>query len=1033
MSTKRSAYFLKRNRFCFSFMLLFFSLISYSQQKGSIVGTVSNEKSERLEGVSVMVKGSQAGTTTDKNGNFALNAENDKTVLVISLSGFKTQEIPIKQGQPLKITMVSTYSSLDEVVVVGYNTQRRADLTGAVASVNAKDLIDLPPSSLATALQGRIPGAYISQVDGNPNSNAAIIIRGPLSINGGDPLIVVDGVPFQGTGFNFNNQDIESIDVLKDASAAAIYGYRAGGGVILIRTKKGNSGRVKVGVNSSIGVRQVANLPEELDRDNYLRAKEAFGYAVETIYGLKSTWPSLANTNWWDELYRKGTEHNHSLYLSGGTDKSTFYLSGNYASIEGTRIGNSIDRYTFRINSDHKVGKRFKIGQTLYLNYIKEDPNKFTPRGDVSYRNSPLIPVYDSTNPIGGWGKVSASPGFQGSNEVQFALGRYARNEVYEGLLTINFDAEIAKGLMFRTVFATGLTGSNNYFYDYRADIGFGPNAENFGKTITKRQNYIATYTLSYDRSFGKHAIKALAGYEARKSTYSDLQGLNSNPIVPIPQDFNLVQSTATASVSGRNSDVEDRVLSQFGRLEYNFNSKYLLTATIRRDGLASKFGPNNRYGVFPGVSAGWKISNEKFMENVRRISSLKLRGGYGLLGNSVGKDFAYSAAYGTGYSQDYNGGRLNSVNIINRLPNPDIKWESVATVNVGLDVGLFEEKLMINLDYYDRQTKDMIYGVGIAASAGLGADVPANVGQMNNKGFEFNINYRGNISKDFSYSVGFNGAHNKNRLVTINPELGKLFLISGGGINRSEPGRELSNFFGYKVLGIYKDDTSAASGPAIGGYHPVTGDLIYEDLNKDGVINADDRKYIGSPWPELTYGFTMKLGFKNFDLNAFFNGVAGAKLYNAFEQYQHIFVGDYNTSPMIFETSGFAGNGVTSKPRVGTITDYDKNQNWSSVNSYHIQNASYLRLRNVQLGYNLSPAILNKIKISSARVFVAADNVFTITKYKGINPDVGITTPLGSEATGTRIGDFLDRGVDNANFRYPVSRIISIGINAEF
>ena len=302
-------------------------------------------------------------------------------------------------------------------------------------------------------MQGRVPGAYISQVDGNPNSNAAILIRGPLSINGGDPLIVVDGVPFQGTGYNFNNQDIESIDVLKDASAAAIYGYRAGGGVILIRTKKGNSGRVKIGVNSSIGVRQVANLPEELDRDNYLRAKEAFGYAVETIYGPKSTWSSLANTNWWDELYRTGTEHNHSLSLSGGTDKSTFYLSANYSSIEGTRIGNSIKRNTFRFNSDHKIGKRFKIGQTFYGNFIKEDPNQFTPRGDVSYRNSPLIPVYDPTNPIGGWGKVSASPGFQGSNEVQFALGRFDEDEGYEALLSVNLDAEIVKGLMFRTVF----------------------------------------------------------------------------------------------------------------------------------------------------------------------------------------------------------------------------------------------------------------------------------------------------------------------------------------------------------------------------------------------------------------------------------------------------------------------------------------------------------------------------------------------------------------------------------------------------
>ena len=437
-----------------------------------------------------------------------------------------------------------------------------------------------------------------------------------------------------------------------------------------------------------------------------------------------------------------------------------------------------------------------------------------------------------------------------------------------------------------------------------------------------------------------------MAGYETRKSDFSRLQGDNFGPIVPLPQDFSLAQTSATASVSGGNSNVEDRVLSQFGRLEYNFNSKYLLTASIRRDGLASKFGPNNRYGVFPGISAGWRISEEKFMEKVRQVSSLKLRGGYGLLGNSVGRDFIYSAAYGLGYSMDYNGGRLNSVNIINRLPNPDIKWESVATTNIGLDVGLLNEKLMINFDYYDRRTKDMITAVGIASSAGLGTDVPANVGQMNNKGFEFNIEYRGNIRKDFSYSVGFNGAHNKNRLITINPDLGKLFLITGGGINRSEPGRELSNYFGYKVLGIYPDNASGAKGPTIGLYRPVAGDLIYADLDSNGVINANDRAYIGSPWPKLTYGLNLKFGFKNFDLTAFFNGVAGANLYNAFESFQHIFIGDFNTSPMIFETSGFAGNNVTSKPRIGTITDYDRNQNWSSVNSYHIQKSAYLRLR---------------------------------------------------------------------------------------
>ncbi len=993
-----------------------------------VTGTITNDKGEPMAGVSVTVKGTTDGAISDEQGNFTLTVQDENAILVISSMGFISQEVAAGRNRTLNIVLKTSDDSMNEVVVVGYNTQRRADLTGSVASVKTKDIMNLPASSLATALQGRVPGAYISQVDGNPNSSSSIIIRGPLSINGGEPLFVVDGVPFQGTGFNFNNQDIESIDVLKDASAAAIYGYRAAGGVILIRTKKGSSGKIKVGLNSSIGVREVVNLPSTLRRDDYIRAKEAFGFNVVDLYGPSTGWSSLPNTNWLDEMYRPGTEQNHTLFLSGGSDRSNFYVSGNYGKINGTRIGNSIERYTFRVNSDHKIGKRFKVGQTLYANLRNEDPNASTNQGDISFRNTPVMNVYDPTNPVGGWGK--SPKGFQGGNDVQGAIGNYTKNEGYEVLLTVNAEAEITKGLILRAVLGTGFNGANNYTYNYRADLGSVQSEETFSKYLSKIQSYIATYTLTYDRSFGDHHIKALAGYEARRSDSSDLSGFNRNPLVPIPQNFNLVQSATSAVLGGSNSGVGDRVLSQFGRIEYSYADKYLLTGTVRRDGLATKFGPNNRYGVFPGVSAGWKISEEKFMQDVRRISYMKLRMGYGLLGNSVGPNFAYSQAYGTGFSYDFGSGeRLNSVNIINRLANPDIKWESVATTNIGLDMGFIGDKLLVNLDYYSRQTKDMIYGIGIATSAGLGTTVFANVGQMSNKGFEFNIEYRGNLNKDFSYSVSLNGATNKNRLISLNPLLGRGFLTNGNlseahpedNVSRSEPGRELSNFFGYRVLGIYQDNAAGQKGPTInGGYVPVAGDLIYDDLNKDGEINAEDKAYIGTPWPKLTYGFNLKLGYRGFDFNAFFNGVAGAELYNGFETYQHIFHSDYTTSPKIFETSGFSGGGVTSTPRIGKIDDYDKNLNWASVNSYHVQNASYFRLRNIQLGYNFSSLLLNRLAISSFRLFVMADNLFTITGYKGINPDLGQ-------------GSFLERGIDNANYRYPVSRIFSVGVNAEF
>lgn len=996
-----------------------------------LAGKVTDQNNQPLVGATVQLKNTTRSTRTDENGNFSLEVgPND--IVVISYTGYTTQEIPVSGKSSLDVSLKISETSLSDVVVVGYGTQRRADLTGAVASVKAKDIVNLPATDLATALQGRVPGAYISQVDGNPNGGSSVIIRGPLSINGGDPLYVVDGVPFQGTGLNFNAQDIESIDILKDASAAAIYGYRAAGGVILIKTKRGTSGRVKVGVNSSVGMRQVFGLPTTLSRDEYINAKKAFGFNVEDLYGPQSGWSSLPNTHWFNELYRTGTEQNHTLYLSGGSDKSNFYMSGNYGKIQGTRVGNSIDRYTFRINSEHKVGKRFKVGQTLYGSFTKEDPNRATNQGDLSFRNTPLMKVYDDSNAIGGWGKTPK--GFQGGHDLQSAIGNYQRNQNYDVLLTINGEVEITKGLVFRAVFGTGLYGANNYFYEGRADLGQSITNESFNKYLNTGQNFIATYTLNYNKTFGLHSINALAGYEARRSNFSDLSGANRDPLVPRPQNFGLVQSVSTATVGGSNADVFDRVLSQFGRVEYSFNNKYLLTGTIRRDGLASKFGPNNRYGVFPGISAGWKISDEDFMQPVTAISSLKLRVGYGLLGNSVGRDFAFSPAYGIGYAYDFGSGsgsgRLNSVNIIDRLPNADIKWESVATTNIGLDLGLMQNKLLVNLDYYSRQTKDMLYNVGISRSAGLGIDVPSNIGEMSNKGFEFNVEYNNTLNKNFRYSVGFNGATNKNRLVSLNPELGKLFLNNGATseaqdyriTSRSEPGRELGNFYGYEVSGIYQ--TNATTGdkrPTINdGYIPVAGDLMYKDMNGDGEINADDRNYIGSPWPKLTYGLNLKLGWKSIDFTAFFNGISGVKIYNAFQTYEHLFFSDYNTTSKIFETSGFNGNGVTDVPRVGSITDYDKNLNWLSVNSYHVQDGSYFRLRNVQLGYNLATPVLSRLNISNFRVFVSATNLFTITKYKGINPDLGG-------------GSFLDKGIDNANYRYPVSRIFSLGINADF
>ena len=993
-----------------------------------VTGRVTSaEDGAGLPGVSVRVKNSTAGTVTNETGNFTLSVPDDATTLVFSSVGYLIQEANIAGLSTLTVSLAVDQQNLDEVVVVGYGTQRRRDLTGAVASVKGDDLKNLPVNDLTSALQGRVPGAFISQPSGAPGAGAQIVIRGPVSINGGEPLYVVDGIPFTGTGYSFNIQDIESVEVLKDAAAAAIYGAKAAGGVILITTKKGKSGQMRVSFNANYGVRNVLNLPQTLRRDNYIQAREAYGFDVVDLYGPRSGWSGLPDTDWFGEVFRQGKEQNYTVSLSGGGEKSRFYASANYNQIDGTRIGNWLNRYTFRINSEHQISKKLKFSEVLYAKYGREDPYSTTNQGDLSFRNTPVMKVYDPTNPIGGWGK--APRGFQGGHDVQSAIGNFQRNESYETNLAVTLDYEVIRGLNLRATLGTGLSGGNGYNRNFRADVGSAISNDEFGKNIYKNQAFIATYTATYDRTFGQHHVKTLAGYEARRSDGAGINFSNRDPLVAYPYSSDLVKNVNTAQVGYGEQDYVDRILSQFGRVEYAYADKYLLTVNVRRDGWGEKFGPNRKFGVFPGVSVGWKISDEAFMKSLPFVSFLKLRASYGLLGNRPDRNFAFSTNYAVGYGADFGAGRQSSVTLASKVPNPDIQWEEVATTNVGLDGAAFNNRLNFNLDAYSRQTRKMLYDVGLAPSAGLGNSVPSNIGQMSNKGVELYLEWKEKRG-EFSYSVGLNGAHNVNKLISLNPELGRQTLSDGyigqnsypqgRFVSRSEPGLPLGQFYGFQVEGIYPANaTSGEKRPTVGDYTPRAGDLIYRDLNADGKISDDDRTYIGNPWPKLTYGLNLTLGYRNFDVRAFFNGVAGSQLYNVFESFEHTLYSDYTTTAAVFETSGFNGNGVTDKPRVGKIDDLDQNGNWANISSYHVQNGSYLRLRNLQVGYSLPGVVASKLRMSSLRVFAMGDNLLTLTGYKGINPEIG--------------GGLRDLGIDNADYRYPISRLVSMGINAEF
>ena len=998
-----------------------------------VTGRVTDENSKPMPGVSILLKGTTNGTTTDGNGDFKISVPDASATLVFTFIGYVKQEILVGNKTNVNLQLVPDVGTLNEVVVVGYGTQKKKDLTGAVAQVKGEDLKNLPANDLGTALQGRVPGAFITTSSGEPGAGSQIVIRGPVSINGGDPFIVVDGLPFTGTGFNFNAQDIESIEILKDASAAAIYGAKAAAGVIIVTTKRGKAGSLKISANFNYGVRNVMQFPQTLRRDEYIKAKQAFGFDVVDLYGPQSGWSQLPDTDWFKEVYRQGKDQSYNVSLSGGNDRSTYFLSGNYTRLDGTRVSNGIERYTLRINSDHKISKRLKFSQILYTKMGVDDPNGTTNQGALSFRNTPVMKVYDPTNPIGGWGR--APRGFQGGHELQSSTGNFAQNKTYEINLAGTFDYQIIEGLNARATLGTGFGSYDNYFYNYLADIGTSISGNDFRKSMGKSQSYISTFTLNYDKAIGKHHFKALAGYEARKSDFSSMELSNRNALVEVPQSSDLVKDVNTAVSRSNQGNIYERILSQFARVEYAYADKYLLTVNVRRDGYATRFGPNNKIGVFPGVSAGWKISDEAFMKSIPFISFLKLRAGYGKLGNSPGFDFAFSGDYSQGFSADLsrNGGnRQSSIGLTTKLPNPNIQWEEVATVNVGIDGALLNNKLNFNLDYYVRETRKMIYPVGIPASAGSGSSVPFNIGQMTNNGFEFNLEWRDKMNNGLGYTVGLNGGFNRNKLISLDPSLERLQITSGGLVeihqgqpNRSEPGYALGQFFGYVVDGIYqKDAATTEKRPFIASndYVPRAGDLIYRDLNNDGKINEDDRAFIGNPWPKLTYGINLSANYKGFDVRLFFAGSYGNKIYNGYESMASTFFSDYTTTKAIFGTSGFNGNGVTDMPRVGTITDLDKNGNWGAISSYHVQNGSYLRMRNVQLGYNVSRTLATKMGMSSMRVFLMADNLFTITGYKGLNPEVP-----------ARDGSFLQLGLDNANQLYPMSRLVSMGVNLEF
>ncbi|QMU29057.1 SusC/RagA family TonB-linked outer membrane protein [Adhaeribacter radiodurans] len=1012
----------------------------------TISGRVVDDKGEGLPGVTVLLKGTTTGTTTDMNGTYSLSIPDENArngILTFSYVGFASSEVAINNRASVDVTLSPDLQTLSEVVVVGYGTQKRSDLTGAVASVKAEEVRNLPVRSVNEALQGRAAGVQVTRSSGQPVAQSDIVIRGIGSIGGMSPLYIVDGIRMS-AGNNFNLQDVESIEVLKDASAAAIYGAQAAGGVVLVTTKRGaNQEKININFSAYTGIRKPVNLVKLLNTQQYFQAKQAFG--VNT-----SGWGDpnqLPNTDWIDETFDSGKEQSYSLSMAGSSGKSNFYLSANYQREDGIRIDNWFERYGVRANADYQINKKFKIGETLYAWRRGENPLQGS---GIPYRSVPTSLVRDPNNPIGGWGIADSY--FAGPNPVGNEYKNHQLNETYALEGNVYADWEIMKGLNFRSTFGASLYNDKNYNFQEAYDFGIVKNTVAYlGRDNNTQRNLTANFVLTYGKTIGNHDFKAMAGYEAFKQDLSSLHGEAQNFQV-ITKTLDLTTDPSTYKASGGEYP-QTRLLSQFGRINYSYAGRYLFTANIRRDG-SDRFGPANKWGVFPSFSVGWRMNEEAFIQdNLTFVSNLKLRGSYGKLGSTSNiPQFTYQASYGGAGGTNIlglpDGSRAKGYALTAQLPNEAIKWEEVLQTDIGLDIGLFKNQVNVTLDWYNRQTKDMIYQVPTPPSAGFNAsNVFTNIGQMSNKGFEIAADYRGKTG-GFTYSLGINGAFNTNQVKKLGGTNNNPINDGFAGdyvestVSRTEAGRPMSQFYGYVAEGLFQtnaevatlnqqavEKAAAAGQPTTGVFFQQeatgAGDLRFKDINGDGRITESDKTFIGTPWPKITYGFNINLGYKGFDLTALFQGVQGGDIYNANLYYTQFFVGDYNTTPNIFGTSFFNGNGLTDKPRVG-YTDAsgnyvrDPNRNYTRISSYYVEKASYLKLRNLQIGYTIPKEISQRVKLANARIYLQGQNLITITKYRGMDPEV-----LGNNGT-------TGRGVDNFNL-YPRTVLYAVGVDLSF
>ena len=998
-------------------VLILFAFAVNAQER-IITGKVYDTLGEPIIGANVLIQGTTQGTITDMDGAFKLNASSSQT-LVISFMGYKEMVLPIGNKSQFVITLEEDTEKLEEVVVVGYATTKKVNLTGSVSSVSAKDIQDIPVANTTSLLQGRLPGLVLTSNGAQAgNDNPEIRIRGIGTFGNNNPMVLIDGVEGSISQIaEIPAADIESISVLKDAASAAIYGVRAANGVILITTKRGQAAsKVKVSYSGSYTLQTPGIVPDYVDGYNWALMKNevnAGTYSEDALRKLKdgSDPDHYANTNWLDAVLRNASMHQHHLSVSGGDDKTRYMASLSYSDQDGIMKYTGVERVSFRSNIDTRLN-RFTFGLNLSGNKNDVTAPAVAPSGDggimryVSWFTRPTVPLTYSN---GHYGYVDGSNtnAEMVKNPLELMSLGSRSNEVWRFNGKAFAGIDLIDGLKFQTSFA--------YAFDLNATKSYSPKAParydaegNIKKAegaINQATDYWyrnATWTnenlLTYNKSFGLHNVNVLLGHSIIGSRYYTTTA--SKQGFPTENIYELNGGTINPGASG--SSEEYKLQSFFGRVNYVYADRYLFEANVRRDG-SSRMPKANRYATFPSVSAGWVFSNETFMEDFEEMSLGKLRFSWGKLGNQEIGNYAYAATLAASGNYFFNQNSDKQAGMVQTsIPNENIKWETTRSINVAFDLGFFNNKLQTTFEWFDKETSDILMRLSMPGIfLGSLAAPYQNVGAVRNRGWEWNVNY--NDSKDdWSWNVGFNISHVKNEIL----EMGGLEeTIGNNTINRV--GEPIGAYYGYKSLGLYRTEKDLqrtnSKGEVIkqNGVAPKLGDIMYEDLNDDGNITAADRQIIGNPFPKFSYSFTLGASWKNFDLTTFWQGVAGIYRYS-WETTTDI-RGNF-TDRWLDRYSADNVNG--SMPALGN-TMYD------GYSSFWLEKSDYLRLKNLEFGYTFRQSALKKVGISSLRVFFAGSNLLTFTPMKNWDPE---------KSSG-----------DGRNDVHPNMKTYSFGLNVQF